>query len=76
MVYLDNLTGLPLMLLPSYLHTALSHLNKRKTYVRTLFIDYSSAFNTIVPTKGITKLRTLGLNTSPCNWTCSQHKPH
>ena len=44
------------------LHTALSHLDKRNTYVRTLFIDYSSAFNTIVPTKLITKLRILGLN--------------
>ena len=27
-----------------------------------LFIDYSSAFNIIVPTKLVTKLRTLGLN--------------
>ena len=50
------------------LHTALSHLYKRNTYVRMLFIDYSSAFNTIVPSKRITKLRTLGLNTSLCNW--------
>jgi hypothetical protein len=33
-----------------------------------LFIDYSSAFNNIVPSKLITKLRTLGLNTSLCNW--------
>ena len=33
-----------------------------------LFIDYSSVFNTIVPSKRITKLRTLGLNTSLCNW--------
>ena len=33
-----------------------------------LFIDYSSEFNTIVPSKLITKLRTLGLNTSLCNW--------
>jgi gmma-aminobutyric acid receptor subunit gamma len=33
-----------------------------------LFIDYSSAFNTIVPSKLITKLRILGLNTSLCNW--------
>jgi gmma-aminobutyric acid receptor subunit gamma/cGMP-dependent protein kinase 2 len=47
------------------LHTALSHLDKRNTYVRMLFIDYSSAFNTIVR---ITKLRTLGLNTSICKW--------
>ena len=36
--------------------------------VRMLFIDYSSAFHTIVPTKLITKLRTLGLNPSLCNW--------
>ena len=39
------------------LHTAVSHLDKRNTYVRMLFIDYSSAFNTIVPSKIITKLR-------------------
>ena len=44
-----------------------SHLDKRNTYVRMLFIDYSS-FSTIVPKNLITKLRTLGLNTSLCNW--------
>jgi hypothetical protein len=33
-----------------------------------LFIDYSSAFNTIVPSKLINKLGTLGLNTSLRNW--------
>ena len=33
-----------------------------------LFIDDSSVFNTIVPSKLINKLRTLGLNTSLCNW--------
>ena len=33
-----------------------------------LFINYSSVFNTIVPSKLITKLRILGLNTSLCNW--------
>ena len=33
-----------------------------------LFIDYSSAFNTIVLSKLIIKLRTLGLNISLCNW--------
>ena len=49
------------------IHIALSHLDKRNTYVRMVFIDYSSAFNTMVPTKVITKLRTLGLNTSLCN---------
>ena len=45
-----------------------SHLDKRNTYVRMLFIDFSSAFNPILPTKLINKLRTLGLNTSLCNW--------
>jgi hypothetical protein len=34
------------------LHTALSHLEKRNTYVRMLFIDYSSAFNAIVHYRG------------------------
>jgi hypothetical protein len=48
------------------LHTALSHLDKRNTFVRILFIDYSSAFNT--NSKLITKLRALGLNLSVCNW--------
>ena len=50
------------------LHTAISHLDKRNTLMRMLFIDYSSLFNTIVPSKLITKLRSLGLNTSLCNW--------
>ncbi|KAI3364119.1 hypothetical protein L3Q82_010794 [Scortum barcoo] len=50
------------------LHTALSHLDQRDTYVRMLFIDYSSAFNTIVPSKLITKLRDLGLNSALCDW--------
>ena len=49
------------------LHTALSHLDKRHTYVRMLFIDYSSAFNTIVHSKLIIKLEALGLNPAPCN---------
>ena len=42
------------------LHTALSHLDKRNTYVRMLFIDYSSAFSTIVPSKLITKAQDPG----------------
>ena len=50
------------------LHTAISHQDKRNTYVRMLFIDYSSAFNTIVPSKLINKPRILGLNTSLCKW--------
>jgi hypothetical protein len=49
------------------LHTALTHLDKRNSYMRMLFIDYISAFNTIVPSK-LTMLRILGLNTSLCCW--------
>ena len=37
------------------LHTALSHLCKRNTHVRMLFIDYSLAFKTKVPSKLIAK---------------------
>jgi hypothetical protein len=50
------------------LHTALSHLDKRNTYVKMLFIDYSSAFNTIVPSKPIINLEALVLNPALCNW--------
>ena len=50
------------------LHTALTHLDKRNTYVRRLFIDYISAFNTIVPSMLITKASTLGRNISLGNW--------
>ena len=41
------------------LHTALSHLDKRWE---------RAVFNTIVPSKLLNKLRTLGLDTSLCNW--------
>ena len=44
------------------LHPALSHMDKRNTCVRMLVIDYNAAFNTRVPSKLITKLRTLGLD--------------
>ena len=35
--------------------------------MRMLF-DYSSAFNTIVPSKFVIKLETLGLDHTLCNW--------
>ncbi len=47
---------------------ALSHLEYKNTYVRMLFVDYSSAFNTIVPATLVAKLQTLGLNRSLCSW--------
>ncbi|KAL0161392.1 hypothetical protein M9458_045117 [Cirrhinus mrigala] len=50
------------------LHIALTHLDKKDSYVRMLFIDFSSAFNTIIPQQLTQKLVQLGLNTSLCNW--------
>uniref|UniRef100_A0A669DLI1 Reverse transcriptase domain-containing protein n=1 Tax=Oreochromis niloticus TaxID=8128 RepID=A0A669DLI1_ORENI len=51
------------------LHTTLSHVDKKQgNYVRMLFVDYSSAFNTIVPSRLFTKLRDLGPNSRLCSW--------
>ncbi len=50
------------------LHTALSHLENKNTFLRMLFVDYSSAFNTIMPATLVAKLQTLGLNRSLCSW--------
>lgn len=51
------------------LHTTLSHLDKGQgNYARLLFIDYSSAFNTIVPSKLVSKLKNIGLCHSLCAW--------
>ncbi len=49
------------MLLPSHCYCL-------HTYVRMLFVDYSSAFNTIVPATLVEKLQTLGLNRFLCSW--------
>ncbi|KAK3511679.1 hypothetical protein QTP70_014552 [Hemibagrus guttatus] len=50
------------------LHLSLTHLDNKDTYVRMLFIDFSSAFNTIIPQHLSEKLSLLGINTSLCNW--------
>jgi hypothetical protein len=41
---------------------------KMPNYARLLFIDYSSAFNTISPFKLYDKLTLLGLNVNLCKW--------
>ncbi|KAI5614000.1 gastrula zinc finger protein XlCGF28.1-like [Silurus asotus] len=46
------------------LHLAITHLDNKDSHVRMLFIDFSSAFNTIIPQHLIEKLSLLGLNTS------------
>ncbi|KAK1792043.1 hypothetical protein P4O66_001822 [Electrophorus voltai] len=51
------------------LHTTLPPLdNGRGNYVKMLFVNYSSAFNTIIPSLLTTKLEDLGLHTSLCDW--------
>ena len=50
------------------LHITLSHLDKRETYVRMLFLDSRSVFNPIVPSKHIIKLGALGLNPALFRW--------
>ncbi|XP_077466721.1 PHD finger protein 12 isoform X2 [Stigmatopora argus] len=51
-----------------YIGSALSHLEHPGNYVRMLFIDYSSAFNTIKPDILTDKLSHLGLSSSICCW--------
>ncbi|KAI3358706.1 hypothetical protein L3Q82_015114 [Scortum barcoo] len=46
----------------------LTHLQLPNTYVRMLFVDFSSAFNTVIPDKLILKLHNLGLPSSLCHW--------
>ncbi|KAK3557297.1 hypothetical protein QTP70_026681, partial [Hemibagrus guttatus] len=50
------------------LHLALTHLDNKDTYVQMLFIDFSSAFNTIIPQHLTEKLSLLSINNSLCNW--------
>ena len=51
------------------LHNILQHLESAKTYSRVLFLDFSSAFNTIHPLKLYDKLlNNLKVHPQMCNW--------
>jgi len=50
------------------LHTALTHLEQPNSYVRMLFIDFSSTFNTVRPHKLVCKLSNLGIDAALCVW--------
>nr|XP_049579054.1 uncharacterized protein LOC125970577 [Syngnathus scovelli]XP_049579055.1 uncharacterized protein LOC125970577 [Syngnathus scovelli] len=52
----------------SVLHLSLAHLEEKNTHVRRLFLDFSSAFNTIIPQHLVGKLEHLGFNTPLRNW--------
>lgn len=47
----------------SVLHLTLQHLEEA-TQVRMLLVDFSSTFNTIIPKHLVSKLSTLGINTT------------
>ena len=46
----------------------LKHLEQPATYARILFIDFSSAFNTINPYKLLDKLSLLNVHPAVCHW--------
>ena len=50
------------------LHHIVEHLEKSGSYVRVLFIDFSSAFNTIVPHKLFSKLTDMCVEEFLCKW--------
>ncbi|KAF0024881.1 hypothetical protein F2P81_021762 [Scophthalmus maximus] len=50
------------------LHSTLQHLNSPGTYARILFVDFSSAFNTILPGLLQDKLSQLHVSDSTCRW--------
>ena len=46
----------------------MQHLGYPNTYARILFVDYSSAFNTVIPQQLYDKLHLLSLDPSMCYW--------
>ncbi len=50
------------------LRYVLQHLDRPGAYVRILFVDFSSAFNTIIPNRLLPKLTQLSVPTSVCQW--------
>ncbi|KAL0165647.1 hypothetical protein M9458_037491, partial [Cirrhinus mrigala] len=49
----------------------LQHLDKPGTYARILFVDFSSAFNTVIPDTFLNKLTQLSVPTAICQWITS-----
>ncbi len=53
------------------LHYILQHLDKPENYARILFVDFSLAFNSIMPDLLSDKLTQLSMPTSICQWITS-----
>lgn len=54
--------------IPAVMHHTLTHLETSGSCIRLLFLDYCSAFNTIILQTLVNKLAALGLVPSLCNW--------
>ncbi len=50
------------------IHHILNHLESANTYAHILFMDFSSAFNTINPAKMCNKLLDMNINPCICHW--------
>ncbi|KAK2188831.1 hypothetical protein NP493_122g03024 [Ridgeia piscesae] len=50
------------------LFDVLQYLDSPNTYARILCVDFSSAFNTIIPSKRFDKIQGLGVPQSMCLW--------
>ena len=59
------------------LHYVMKHLEQPSTYARILFVDFSLAFNTIIPVKLFDKLVSLNVHPAICHWTLNflLHRP-
>ena len=53
---------------PTVLHTVLRRLEQHGAYARLLFVDYSSAFNTILPCRLLSNMSDLGVQHNICLW--------
>ena len=51
------------------LNYVMNHLEQPSTYARILFVDFSSAFNIIIPVKLFDKLVSLNVHPAICHWT-------
>ena len=49
-------------------HSTLQHLESSNTYARMLFIDFSSAFNTIDPLILFSRLQAMNIDIALCHW--------
>eukprot|EP00061_Rhincodon_typus_P004703 g23232.t1 len=57
-------------------HSSLEHLGDKDTYIKLLLIDYSSAFNTNIPSRLISKLCDLGLGSALLGQICNDRSKY